>query len=86
MLTTLQKARILVKAGIRVPTFPEPHPAVDSPRGSKERVLPPRQRAAAGCTTDAPVGCVDAGGGGVACRVRRPLERLKVCASRTKQT
>ena len=37
MLTTLQKARILVRAGIRIPAFPGSHPAVDGPQGSQGR-------------------------------------------------
>ena len=37
MLTTLQKARILVRAGIRIPAFPGLHDAVDGPQGSQGR-------------------------------------------------
>lgn len=37
MLTTLQKARILVGAGIRIPAFLGPHPMVDDPQESRGR-------------------------------------------------
>ncbi|RZA30542.1 MAG: hypothetical protein EOP02_01160 [Proteobacteria bacterium] len=37
MLTTLQKARILARAGIRIPAFPGSHDAVDGLRESQQR-------------------------------------------------
>lgn len=41
MLTTLQKARILVRAGIQLPLCPGSHPVVDGPHRSTGRSHPP---------------------------------------------
>jgi hypothetical protein len=41
MLTTLQKARILAKAGVEVPAFPGSHSAINSFSGSKGQLGSP---------------------------------------------